>query len=52
MANLRDAAAHDRTDAAQRALVEQQARAAQQAAEPAGERPDRGRSVGDDADPT
>ena len=34
MANLRDAAARDRADAAERALVEQQARAAQQAAEP------------------
>jgi diguanylate cyclase (GGDEF)-like protein len=34
MSNLRDAAARDRADAAQRALVEQQARAAQLAAEP------------------
>ena len=34
MSNLRDAAARDRADAAERTLVEQQARAAQQAAEP------------------
>ena len=51
MQNLRDAAARDRSDARDRAVVEQQARAERQAPSRSSPSRARRRSAGDDADP-